>query len=199
MALQSSRHHPAWLIQFAFALPFAAVLVQFAIIGAGFGEPYPAIMMPDFRGKGASRAGIVRVRTLEVAVAFVDGSAAQPTLAALLTPLPRSMFAQVTLRNFRATAPFPLGDEPPRVGVKAWLVDHVTPIRSIRYRRRAAGNPPPPDTVAWLRDRLRLMYPGRQAQRIQFQWYRDGYRLRDLSFQRVEHLATDSYPIELTH
>ncbi len=197
MVLWSRRRPSTRLIPLAFALPFAAVLVQFAIIGAGFGEPYPAIMMPDFRGTGGSRDGIVRIRVLEIVVTFLDGSVEHPTLATLLTPMPESVFAQVSLRNFRVTTPFPSGEQP-RVGLKAWLVDHVTPIRSIRYRRRAAGNPPPPDTVQWLRDRLRLIYPGRQAQRIQFQWYSDGYRLSDLTLQRVEHLAAGSYPVELT-
>ena len=36
------------MIPFLFVLPFVAVVAQFALILAGFGEPYPAVMMRAF-------------------------------------------------------------------------------------------------------------------------------------------------------
>jgi hypothetical protein len=186
------RRHRASLIPLAFTFPFIAVLFQFALIEAGFGEPYPAIIMPDFRGTGGAQ-GAATVTVIEIEVTFADRSVAHPALATLLAPLPGSMAAQVS-RNFRAT---PTGPVPPRAGVKAWLVDHLTPMRTLRLRRFAAGNPPQADTVQWLRERLERLYPGKPIERVDFNWFRNVYRLRGLTLQLVEHVAVESYRVDL--
>jgi hypothetical protein len=187
------RRHRASLIPLAFALPFVTVLLRFALIGAGAGEPYPAISMPPFRGTVSNAEGIVNVSVVEIDVVFADKSVAHPTLAALLAPMPRSIVARAA-QNFRATPTHPV---PPRVGVKDWLVDRIVPIRTIRYRRAATGNPPQPDTKQWLRETLQRLYLGKPVERIEFHWYRNAYRLREHSLQPIGRVRSESYQIDL--
>jgi hypothetical protein len=185
------------VISMLFVLPFLALVVQFTLIYAKIGEPYPAIMMPGFLGGRISADGIVVVRKVEIQVGFSDATAARTTLATLLAPMPDQMLGPSSEYMFRATPRSPVSALQPRVGLKAWLVDHVTPIRTLRYRRAASGNRPALDTTRWVQRRLESLFPDRRAKWIEFHWYRDTYRRRDFTLERIGHDFTECYRIDV--
>jgi hypothetical protein len=192
------RTHRSWLISVVFFLPIAALIVQFALISMSFGEPYPGLMMPGFTGTQMTPDGNVTVVTVDIQVGFADTtSTEQLSLAQLLGPMPASMFGAVSWNVFHSM-PKVAGDVlQPRKGLKAWLVDHVIPHRTLRFRRMATGNSPAPDTIQWLQARLGVLYPEHRAQWIDFRWYQNSYRLRHTAFDRVSHALLDSYRIEM--
>ncbi len=183
------------LIATLFALPFLIVASDFALIEAGVGEPYPAIMMPGFRGTQMNEDGTIRVQIVEPEVTFIGSAEIQrPSLATLLDPMPAGMLMPTCSRFFRSY-PHAAGSPPPRVGLKAWLIDHVLPLRDRRARQVMAGNPPSPETTRWIGERVARLYPGRRGQSVTFTWFRDNYRFRDGRFDRLTHDRIDTYRI----
>ena len=67
----------------AFTIPFLVVLAQAVFMHAGFGEPYPALMMPAFSGTRTAPDGSIGVTSIEVAVCFADGAATQIPITTL--------------------------------------------------------------------------------------------------------------------
>ncbi len=166
-----------------FVLPVAALVLQFALIRGGYGEPYPALMMPGFLGTATNADGTITFVTVDTQVGFA-GAAAEPLpLARLLAPMPSSMLGPTAWDVFRQT---PRSASPaPRTGRKAWFVDHVLPSRTRRNEQIKNGNPLTADTRRWLSERLRSLYPDRQAAWIEFRWHRDTYRRVDAGTQRT--------------
>ncbi len=161
------------------------------------GEPYPGLMMPGFTGTQMTADGKVTVVTVEIQVGFADvTSTEQPSLAQLLAPMPASMFGAVSWNMFHSMQAAGKVLQP-RQGLKAWLIDHVLPHRTLRFRRMATGNSPAPDTVQWLQRRLGVLYPERRAQWIDFRWYQNSYLLRNTAFEPVSRALIDSYRIDV--
>jgi hypothetical protein len=101
-----------------FVLPVAALVLQFALIRGGYGEPHPALMMPGFLGTATNADGTITFVTVDTQVGFA-GAAAEPLpLARLLAPMPSSMHGPTAWDVFRPT-PKSASPAPPRTGVKA--------------------------------------------------------------------------------
>ena len=161
------------------------------------GEPYPGLMMPAFTGTQTTADGNVTVVTVDIAVGFADTAATeQPSLARLFEPMPGSMLGAASGNVFRSS-PVAGDAGQPRLGRKAWLIDHLMPNRTLRYRRLAEGNPPAPDTIRWLRRRLAVLYPARRAKWIDFRWYRNSYRIRHTTFELMNRVLIDSYHVDI--
>lgn len=174
------------LVPYLFFLPFALLAVQYAIIADGLGEPYPALMMPSFSGT-LTNSGTITFRVIEVEVRFLDGGASEhPALSTILAPMPSGTLMPTCAYVFRS---HPITPDPPRprAGIKDWLVDHLLPRRGRRFRQLRAGNPLSSDAVAWLRQRVGQVYPGRTARSVTFLWYQDSYRVAGGRFNRVDH------------
>jgi hypothetical protein len=182
-------------ISLLFVLPFLVVGLQSTLIHRGYGEPYPAIMMPGFQGSRTDPDGTIRVTAADVEVGFVEGNPANISVATLLAPLPISMVAPTSAYMFRAR---PVTSLRPPTGLKASVIDHLMPIRTLRLRRMAAGNPPSADTVAWLRHRVSVLFPTRQTAWVEIHWFRDKYRRDGSTLERVEHIPDGTYTIDLT-
>jgi hypothetical protein len=72
----------------AFGLPVLLVLAQAVFMRAGYREPYPALLMPDFSGTRTATDGTIDVTTSEITVQFDDETAAEIPVRALLAPMP---------------------------------------------------------------------------------------------------------------
>ena len=182
-------------IPLLFAVPFAALLIQFVLMRAGIGEPYPALVMPGFAGTRIDAKGVIHLQAAEVQVQFGDGGTAAPALAAIFSPMPASMVDRVAGRVFRRNAR-PAAAGRARHGARAWLLDHVVPARSPAFRHRS-DDPSSPETTRWLRERLALLYPNRPATAIDFRWYTDDYRLGPDGSERTGHNLTSTAHVDL--
>jgi hypothetical protein len=172
-------------ISLLFLLPIVALVLQFALIRGGYGEPYPALMMPGFTGTATNADGNITFIAVDTRVGFAPDGATEPlTLARLFASMPSSMRGPTAWDVFRPTPQSP-SQSRVRTGRKAWLVDHLLPSRVRRDERIANGNPLTADTLRWLSDRMRSLYPDRRALWIEFSWHRETYRRVTTGLQRI--------------
>jgi hypothetical protein len=185
-------------ISLLFVLPIAAVALQFALIYGGYGEPYPALMMPSFGGNPTNAAGAITFMTVEAEVGFADGKGTEPlTLARLFAPMPNSMHNPTAWDVFRPTPISASDNRPIRTGLKAWLIDHVLPMRTRRHQQMENGNVTTADTRRWLSERTRSLYPARRATWVEYRWYRDTYQRVDTAVRRTDRTQTARAHIDL--
>ena len=166
-----------WLVRGLFVFAVLLIPAQFALISLGFGEPFPALMMPGFMGSRMTPDGVFSFESASLIVRFDDGPAVETSLRRLLSDLPSSHHWAAAQHVFRPSDPQPLPPQAERSWWKAWIISHLTPIRDRNAERRRAGNPLDHDSRLWLKRRLEVMYPARRASSIEFQWFRDSYRI----------------------
>jgi hypothetical protein len=171
----------------------AVLLLFLAVIGAAalqevfilqFGEPYPALRMPSFRGTLGAGDKVV-LRDVEVVIGFADGGTEQLSPHQLLAEAPDPLRMLMMSANFRpgAERPSHSPQPPPAGGVKRFVL-RLVPGYTLANRRWQEKEAPPP-TRRWLRRRLAALHPGRTPVAVDFRWYDDTYSLADGSFIRT--------------
>jgi hypothetical protein len=125
----------------AYGLPFLVVLAQAAFIGAGYREPYPALMMPDFSGTRTSPDGSIHVDAIEILAHFEGGQVGHLPLEKLMAPMPWFTMMPASRVGLRTL------DHPSDEMVR-WLRERVV---ALYPERRATGL-----DVRWYRDTYRV-------------------------------------------
>ena len=155
-----------WLL--LLSQPFQYVFV------ARFGEPYPALMMPQFVGSMTDVNGEIRSETAESKIAFVDRSTALLSTEELLSNAPASH--RDTIMQF-AFGLRPTGDSlrDSSSSITARIkASPLFPGLAARYSARTRTQVDP-RTRAWLTKRFRELYPSRTATAVTFVWYQEFY------------------------
>lgn len=137
------------------------------------GEPYPALLLPAFDQVATDADGRVVAESVAIVVRFADGT---------VEPLPlRTLFARAPSSHILAMAQIALKPKPPPPAAskhsrpREWLEAYVAPGLALSTARRLDWSGPDPETVSWLRRRVHELFPGRQASRIEVEWYVDRY------------------------
>lgn len=143
---------------------FATILLGMIRWGV---EPYPAIIMPGFPGRGVPLEGGVHLTTVDIVVRFSDGSTSEMALDDVFHPLPRSAYFALSA-HFRPRSP---RAAPP----SGAFLRRVLPGWEMRQRR--LQQPPYDATIReWLHDRVVMTFPGSEPRIVEFRWYRDHFR-----------------------
>jgi hypothetical protein len=157
MPLPATKHLPVIL----FWLLIGGLCSQPFVINA-FGEPYPTITFPVFRGGGARIGEPVRTLRVSLTVEFVDGTTSAVTRDDLFRAVPRSIRIAVVNENLGPT--------------RLESVDsRSTPSTSILPGRASLwhhmGNAAQAHAVLpWIGQQLRDLYPGRQPATLIIRW-----------------------------
>lgn len=123
-------------------------------------EPYPALIMPDFPGPGAAPNTHVELETLEITVQSGAESPHVSTVDAFFQPFPESAhFALIA--HFRPRHP-QLAPDGRESLLPGWRVRQA----------RLAQPPYSPEVRAWLRSRVKELFPGIDPWLVEFRWYR---------------------------
>ena len=175
--------------RFVVKLLFLALLVSEPfkwMVIAKYGEPYPAIMMPGFRGTQQDRNGDIRIESVRGRVVFRDGQVIWILPSQLLEEVPSSHHLPIVLHMFGPQAA-------PDAGVASRasagsLMTRLFPGRAFA-RNQAETKDADPETRAWLRDRVARLYPLREPDYITFVWYRSVFSMEGTSQPSVEQFA----------
>ncbi len=143
-----------------------------------FDEPYPAIVMPSFRGSGGYRDGRVEVTRYEV-VFLAEGEEFSFHPKTLLEQFPDSHHGALAETSLR-----PRNEAPRPFSKRSWLHrfrDAIFP----GYAASRTSRDSPANIASlqdWLRGRARDLVPGRHVSRVEIRWFRvvfsvDGGRL----------------------
>jgi hypothetical protein len=162
-------------IKWLFAVVVLSQPLQYLLVSK-FGEPYPALMMPQFAGTLTDANGNIRTRTVEARVLFEDNSTESVSINKLLFPAPVShqdaileyVFGVPTQSNSRPPSSTSLSQR-----IKSTLFPGLV-VKYAKYARRSQENADP-QTIVWLRKRLQDLYPSRNAKTVIFTWYQDSY------------------------
>jgi hypothetical protein len=145
---------------------------------ARFGEPYPALTMPQFAGTMTDSSGAIRIVTVAGRVSFDDNSTEWISTDTLLSRAPvshRTLMMDFAFGPPRANAASVKSSS----GLIASLkTSRLLPGLVAKYKRsdRTQSDPPDPRTREWLKLRLHDLYPSRNATAISFIWYQELYR-----------------------
>lgn len=164
------------LIALIFALAAILLPVQYWFARTNWrGEPYPALLMPAFDRTSRDGRGLASGQSATVTVTFDDGT---------VEPLPlRRLFARAPSSHILAMAEIGLKPKPsPPVGAarspesfRELLEQHVLPGLSLATARRYHWSGPEPETLEWLRTRVRELFPGRRARGLRVEWRVDTF------------------------
>lgn len=144
----------------AAGLLIAAFLAQHLFI-AVYGEPYPALLMPDFSGGGQMHGARQVFHSVRFDVEFADGSTKTLTARELLRDIPDSQHWAIVNNTFRRLDPGgTAADEP----IRGWLPGRQRWWQR-RYDRSRAFKAAP-----WLRARLERMFPGERPSAVTVRW-----------------------------
>jgi len=147
-------------------------------------EPYPAVMMPEFRGELVNGAGMVEFEVVETRIDFADGGREAISLIELVAgKLPEAHVGIVAARCF---APH---DEPTG-GAASDGARHQTKRKLRDWLGLGLRNPtitePSAATRAWLRDAIAQRFPEREPVAITFRWWRVEVDPASPTMQRVK-------------
>jgi hypothetical protein len=145
----------------------AALLIlylgQLAVI-EHYGEPYPALTMPDFPDRGRPFDESLAAPEVRFVVRFADDTTARLTLAQVLAKVPEPMRWAIVANNFS-----PDRFRPPSAHVEP-LAHGLLAGRQVMWQRvgdRSLAHA----ARAWLRQRCEALFPGRRAVSVAVQWY----------------------------
>lgn len=127
-----------------------------------FGEPYPWIMMPGFRGNGGVDNQQVERTTAVFAFRFADGG--------VVTVDPPALFAKVPSSNYYTLSARFSPDQAP-----AGRLEHVAAAVFPNLHAAARSGVPDADDLqvrAWLRLQAQRLFPERQAEAVDVFWQR---------------------------
>jgi hypothetical protein len=182
-------------VQWLFALPVAALLIQGGLAYFDLGEPYPALVMPGFAGTRTDEEGVISTTRIAIEVRFVDGlHVERPTVAAFFGRMPSSILAVVAANVLRHSR---VEKGTARNGMKYRVRATFMPSRARRAERRANGNQPTPAIIEWTRARVSALYPDRVANAVVVNWLSERYAVRDRSLEYIEQVPLDSFEVPL--
>ena len=139
-------------------------------------EPYPALMMPEFRGTGVGADGIHHTRSADVVIRFADGPDRVTTPARLFAQAPSSHHWTL-MGRFRPRLEESDGSRGLASRVKHAVRDRLDTMLPVPQSRETdlMLTEVHTETREWLRDRVESMYPGRMPVSVDFVWYDDAY------------------------
>ncbi len=144
-----------------------ALLVAQSVFIHKYGEPYPTITMPSFKGSGGFQNGRVKIIRYE-AVFIANGEEFSFKPKVLLEKFPDSHIAEIS-QSLMPT---------PAVGVtKATPTGRLSRLRDIVFpgygaRRKSQDSPAYIASLKdWLRSRGRELVPDRPVSRVEIRWY----------------------------
>jgi hypothetical protein len=186
--------HNTYQSKVAVRLVFAAVVFAYAtqlILVRTLGTPYPAIMMPEFRGSGGYQNGKVYVKRIEAVFVTREGETISFTRRDLLSDFPGSHH-DVIANCFLS----PLADScTPVQNPPNPIIHLVFPGLGAGSLHRTA-----PENIeslrSWALDRARQLLPRRTVKRVEFRWYQE--ILQNVSGQpRMERKPDGAFVIRL--
>src|SRR6202171_4287508 len=153
-------------------LLFAAVILWQglqSLINAKFGEPYPALIMPNFSGTKVDHNGTIRFSDVKCKVLFQDGRVGWASAHDLLSPAPSSQHTAIMEHMF---------SPPPATTVQLphTLKSRLFPGRTLSYVR-GTQKELDPQTKEWLKRRIQVLYPAGEPKVITFIWYEDVFNV----------------------
>lgn len=155
-------------------LLFAAVIlwqpVQYAFVSK-FGEAYPMLQLPPFRGTLNDAAGNIRLDAVAIDVLFTDGSGARFPQYALLSQVP-SAFHEAIMKHMFGPVD---GRSATPVNSRWQQVKAFAFPGLLAARARTASSETDSDTKAWLRRRITELFPGKEPVDVRFVWQTDVY------------------------
>jgi len=144
--------------------------LQYALVSK-YGEGYPLLQLPTFRGTLTDREGTIRLDNVDVEVTFQDDTTARFSSHALLSEIPSAYHQPIMAHMF---APLTSAPSPKRSGRWQRTKEFLFPaLVANRERGWEAGSNP--ETKKWLTDRLHVLYPTRQPQKVVFVWESESY------------------------
>jgi hypothetical protein len=159
-----------------FALVVVLVPIQYWFAKANpRGEPYPALLMPAFDGAATDAQGLVSGESVAITVTFEDGTEKPVPLRTLFARAPSSYIMAMAHIGLKPKPAPPVEAPIAPSSFRELLKHRVVPGVSLSAARRYYWSGPDPRTVAWLRTRMRELFPGRRAMRVTVDWYVDTY------------------------
>lgn len=162
-------YQPKVAVRLVFSAVILACAIQFILIRT-LGTPYPAIMMPEFRGSGGYKNGKVYVRRIEAVFVTREGEMISFTQRELLSDFPGSHH-EVIANCFLS----PLPDRCTRDLVQSPLSE-ITHLVFPGFRAGSLHRTAPENIESlrsWALYRAHQLLPGRTVKRIEFRWYQD--------------------------
>jgi hypothetical protein len=154
-------------------LLFLAVIIwqpiQYAF-EAKFGEAYPLLQLPKFRGTLTDRAGDLSLDTVKIEVSFADGAAITVPPEALLSQVPSAYRQAILTRMFGPPIQRVATKDDSWHRAKAFLFPGY-----VASRARSAHPEVDAETRRWIEKRLLVLYPDRRASKVRFLWNTDNY------------------------
>jgi hypothetical protein len=159
--------------KFRIKLLFLAVIfwqpVQYAF-EVRFGEAYPLLQLPKFRGTLTDRAGNLPLDTVEIEVSFADGAGITVPPEALLSQVPSAYRQPILTRMFGRPI------QPVATKNNWWQGAKVSLFPGyVASRARSAHAEVDAETRRWIEKRLLVLYPDRRASKVRFLWSTDIY------------------------
>ena len=128
------------------------------------GEPYPALLMPGFRGSGGAQGGYAISDRAEAIFVLRDGGTARFTMPELFAQFPISHYGdlQTHLAPYDEQAPIDRSGLRYRVfpGLHAGKLDRAQPTNRESLRQ-------------WMKQRASELLPEAEVERLEVVWYRD--------------------------
>jgi hypothetical protein len=174
---------------------FAAVILwqpmQYIFVSR-FGEAYPFLQLPSFRGTLTDDAGNIRFEAVDIKVSFKDGAKSKiksdALLAQVLSPYRQPIMSHMFGPGGLASAP---------AGNSRWQRTKTLLFPGfVASRARTTGADVDPETRRWLRNRLLVLFPSKQPTTVTFLWRTDTYHTAASSFA-VTHQDTGVREVSL--
>lgn len=150
-----------------------------------YGEPYPAVTMPAFGGRGGFLDGHVALERYD-AVFIAEGREFSFPPAVLLAEFPDSHHPAIADHALR-----PRRDVPAKVGGTSRL-GRLRDATFPGYAARRTSRDSPESTASlrtWLRGRARRLLPDRPVSRVEVRWYRERIRIAGAVFHATREPA----------
>lgn len=159
--------------KFRIKLLFLAVILwqplQY-VFEARFGDAYPLLQLPKFRGSLSDSAGDVPLEGVEIEASFADGTTSTIAPEALLSQVP-SPYRQPILAHV-----FGLMTPEAAQGNGLWERTKILLFPGfLASRARSSRVDVDAETKLWLEKRLLALYPNRRAVKVIFVWRSDVY------------------------
>lgn len=155
-------------------LLFAAVIlwqpIQYALVPR-FGEAYPLLQLPPFRGTMNDADGNIGIDTVAIEVLFADESTTRFSQQVLLSSAPSAFHGSIMKHMFgpvSGKAVIPANGRWQQT--KSFLLPGL-----LAARARNTSTEVDPETKAWLQHRIHELYPGKEPAKVSFVWQTDVY------------------------
>lgn len=168
-------------IKFLFAAVILTQPLQYMFI-AKYGEPYPALTMPNFTGNKTDRNGNISFTNVICKVNLSNGRVRWLTEHDLLPQVPSSH--QYPIMSHMFGVPSDATDSWPPNSLKARLFRGEALSRA-----RSAQKELDPQTKDWLKRKLHELYPSQEPEMITFIWYQDVFNANQVSPSVVEDVS----------